>query len=673
MKFDELTSKQRELLALRLGSTRPAKPRATLPPIPRGGPLEASLAQERFWFLEQLVAGDATYHLGRLYRIRGAVDPDALGRAVSEVARRQEGLRTTFQMQDGALQQIIHPSADLELQIIAAPDEAEARRCASSELKRPFDLVRGPLARASLVTMPGDEHLFVFVAHHIVTDGWSLGLMERELRTLYTAFREGRPSPLPELLVQYPDFAAWQRRWLAEGAGAKQLAYWKEQLAGAAPALELPADRARPAVKGFRGEEVRFALPKEIGVEVVKLARAERATRFIVLLTAFDVLLARLSGQTDVVVGTAVANRDRPELEGLFGCFANTVAVRTRLDGAPSFREAVQRTKKAVLAMSENQDVPFARVVEMLQPKRDASRTPIYQMMFAFDETEEPFTLHDVEILHEPSERAVSLVDLWLLMAARGDEISGQMEYDVNLFDRASVEAFAERFGALLASALAEPDRPVDTLADDPKARRIILAATYTVDPVQKGIGSWLAHLEIPCRVEHTPSNQVVQQLRDPASLIAANPRGGFNVILVRFEDWAGDAVAHGAGGSGRFTTAGLESIEKSVRELIAALRPLASEGAGASYLVCITPPSSAALVDDAFARHCERMGALVASELSSASNVRVLVSPVPTAHPSSAADLGADATPYTPTFCNALGTLLAKTIYRQVTAPAVS
>ena len=371
------------------------------------------------------------------------------------------------------------------------------------------------------------------------------------------------------------------------------------------------------------------------------------------VLAAFNVLLARLSGQADVVVGTAIAGRGRPELEGLIGCFANTVAVRTKLDGAPTFREAVERTKHASLGAAENQDVPFAQVVEMLQPTRDASRTPIYQIMFAFFDAGDPFALADVDVALERGEGlGASLVDLWLTLTARGDEMSGSMQYDVNLFDRASVERFAEQYGALLASAMVEPDRAVETLSLDVNARAIAITATYPAAAVQRSLSAWLAQLGVACRTALAPYT--------PASLVAASKADGITVVLVRFEDWGGTA-----NGSGSFTTEALASIEKSTRELIDALRSAASAESGVWAIVCITPPSVAALANDAFARHSERMGALLASELAGASTIRFVKSPEMVAPP---ADVPTDG-PYTPAFCTKLGTALARAIYAQVSA----
>ena len=316
-----------------------------LVPVPRdGSPLPLSFAQQRLWFIEQLEPGSTAYHMPSVLRLRGPLDARVLERALGEVVRRHEALRTTFGESEGVPFQVVHPAGAARLEVTdlsrlaPAEREAEARRLAREEAQRPFDLRAGPLFRTRLLRLGEEEHVLVLAMHHVVSDGWSMGVLFGELSALYEAFARGEASPLPELPVQYADFAVWQRAWLSGEVLERQIAWWRERLEGAPPLLELPTDRARPATQDPRAGRVFRALPPETAEGVRALARREGATLYMVLLAALDLLLARWSGQEDVVVGTPIANRTRRETEGLIGFFVNTLALRTDLSGNPSFR-----------------------------------------------------------------------------------------------------------------------------------------------------------------------------------------------------------------------------------------------------------------------------------------------------------------------------------------------
>ena len=351
--------------------------------------LPLSYAQERLWLLDQIGGVGTAYNMPAAVRLQGHLDVASLERSFATVVDRHEGLRTRFGVVEGAPVQVIDPAGSFELAIEDLSELAEGeRRAAARErmhvlMQQPFDLERGPLFRAKLVRLSAEEHIAVVVMHHIVSDGWSIGVLIREVEALYAAYSQGRASPLPALPVQYADYAVWQRGWLQGEVLEQQVSYWKEHLNGAPAALELPTDRPRPAVPSYRGAHHGFALPAELTASLNELARGEGATLFMVLLAAFNVVLSRWSGQRDIVVGSPIAGRTHRELEGLIGFFVNTLALRTDLSGDPSFRELLGRVKETALGAYAHQDLPFEKLVAELQPVRDLSRQPLFQVLFA--------------------------------------------------------------------------------------------------------------------------------------------------------------------------------------------------------------------------------------------------------------------------------------------------
>ncbi|HLL48050.1 MAG TPA: condensation domain-containing protein, partial [Longimicrobiaceae bacterium] len=366
-----LSTAKRALLLRRIrggsGAGEPAiRPRA------ERGPAPLSFAQQRLWFLYRLEGGGAAYHLPAAFRLAGALDADALERALGEVVRRHESLRTVVAERAGEPEQVVAPAAELRLAVEglgglpAAEREAAARRRVREESERPFDLERGPLFRALLLRLGAEEHVLVLCVHHVVSDGWSMGVLFGELSALYGAFARGEPSPLAELPIQYADYAVWQREHLSGEVLERQLAYWTRRLAGAPSLLELPTDRPRPAAQSFRGARLRFELPAGLVDALGELARREDATLYMVLAAAFQLLLSRWSGQEDLVVGTPVAGRTHPETEGLIGLFANTLALRGDLSGEPTFRELLGRVRESALGAFAHQDLPFEKLLEEL-------------------------------------------------------------------------------------------------------------------------------------------------------------------------------------------------------------------------------------------------------------------------------------------------------------------
>ncbi|MFL6333022.1 MAG: condensation domain-containing protein, partial [Pyrinomonadaceae bacterium] len=361
------------------------------PPPPaaaEGYVFPASFAQRRLWFLHQFEPDSAVYHVPVLMPIKAPLNIEVLNRTLREIVRRHESLRTTFRSVDGDLVQVVSPSQTLDLNIVdlrsspAAEREADAQRMAWVEAQQPFSLEQGPLLRATLYVLGSSDYLLLLVMHHIVSDGWSMGVLYRELSALYVAYSAGRPSPLAELPVQYPDFALWQNELLQGEMFEELLRYWRTQLAGAPELLNLPTDRPRPAVQTYRGAVHGIILKPRLYESLRALARSEEATPFMVLLAAFKALLSRYSGEEDVTVGTPVAGRTRVELEPLIGFFVNTLVLRTDVSGDPSFRELVGRVREVTLGAYAHQEVPFERLVEELRPERDLSRNPLFQVMF---------------------------------------------------------------------------------------------------------------------------------------------------------------------------------------------------------------------------------------------------------------------------------------------------
>ncbi|HEX6904707.1 MAG TPA: amino acid adenylation domain-containing protein [Thermoanaerobaculia bacterium] len=438
-------------------------------PVPRDRDLPLSFAQERLWFIDQLTPGLAAYNIFFPLAVRGDLSVAVLEAALGEVARRHESLRTTFRAPAGRPVQVVTPFAGWSLPVAdlsalpAAARSAEARRLAGEEAARPFDLQKGPVLRATLVRSRPDDHALLLNIHHIAADGWSTGVLVTEVAALYRAAREGTPSPLPELPVQYADFAVWQRDWLTGEVLERQLAYWRERLAGA-PTLDLPTDRPRPA-RGSRGVVAPLAVPAETARGLAALARREGATLFMLLLAAYQSLLGRHAAQEDVVVGSPIANRNRREIEPLIGFFVNSLVLRGDLAGDPPFREWLAQVRRTALEAYSHQDVPFERLVEELKPDRQAGRNPLFQALFALQNA--PLGRLDLPGLSlAPVEHgfATTRFDLELMLWEGEEGISGAFTANADLFDPATVRRLASHFGTLLGGLLEDPGRRLSEL-----------------------------------------------------------------------------------------------------------------------------------------------------------------------------------------------------------------
>ena len=433
-------------------------------------PAPLSFAQERLWFIEQFGDLGATYHISNAFHLAGVLSRGALTEALRQLVERHHSLRTHFAEVDGTRRQVIGDAAfELDCVDVSHLDgeeqEAMSRRIVRDEMVQPFSLAEGPLFRAMLLCLGEEEHVLVVTMHHSVSDGWSMGILLQELGVLYTACVSGKRPALAQLAVQYTDYALWQRSWLQGEIMEGQLAYWKAQLDGAPPALELPTDRPRPAVPGYRGGWVPLALPQPLSNAVATLARREGATTFMVLLAAFQLLLSRWSGQHDIVVGSPIAGRSARETEGLVGFFVNMLAYRATLDDASSFRDLLARTRETALANYTHQDLPFEKLVQELQPARDLSRHPLFQATFALQTAQQaPLQLEGLALSPVMPEHTTAKFDLYLQMQETPDGLRGSLEYATDLFEHATIERMARHFGNLLGAVVANPDAAIGTL-----------------------------------------------------------------------------------------------------------------------------------------------------------------------------------------------------------------
>ncbi|HEU4561203.1 MAG TPA: amino acid adenylation domain-containing protein, partial [Longimicrobium sp.] len=449
-------------------------PVGDIPRADRTRPLPLSFAQERLWFIDQLEPGSAAYNVPLALDLPGPLDTAALERALGEIVHRHEPLRTVFAVRNDEPVQVIQPFAGFPLPVAdlttLSGDErhAEAERRIADEARRPFDLANGPLLRGTLLKQGDDEHTLVLVFHHIVTDAWSGGIFFRELAALYQAFTLGDEPPLSDLPIQYADFAAWQRGWLRGEALDRQTEFWRRRLAGAPAVLELPTDRPRPAVQDVAGALLPFLLPPETAAAARALAKREGATLFMVLLAAFQAVLHRWSGEEDVVVGTPIANRTRPELEGLIGFFDNTLALRTDLSGDPSFAALLGRVREATLEAYAHQDVPFEKLVDELKVERSLSHTPLFQVMLTLQNTPTGggVELGGVTVRGRAAETGTSRFDLTLILNETEDgALAGWAEYATALFDADTIERMTAHLDALLREAGEQPQAPLSTLS----------------------------------------------------------------------------------------------------------------------------------------------------------------------------------------------------------------
>jgi amino acid adenylation domain-containing protein len=545
-----LSAEKRALLAkwTRSGSDRRLP--ASAPVIPRytrQGPMPLSFAQQRLWFIDQLVPGNPAYNIASALCLSGPLQVAVLARSLQGLVQRHASLRTLFVTLSGQAQQHILPVLQMPLPVIdlrhlpAQRQTLVAQHLAHAHASGPFSLARGPLLRVHLLRLGAQEHILLLTLHHIIADGWSLGIIERELAVLYTALLAGQPSPLPELAIQYSDFALWQQSWLQGEVLERQLAYWQEQLAAAPTLLALPTDFPRPATQSFCGEQLLFTLSSELADGLHALCQQQHTTLFMLLLAAWQTLLYRYSGQSEILVGTPVANRRLPEVEQLVGMFVNTLVLRASLAGNPPFLQLLAQIQRRTLQAYDHQDLPFERLVDALQPARELSHSPLFQVMLTFVETStQRARLPGLSTRPFEAHGGTALFDLWLTIIQQhpsaedqpGGVLSGILEYRSDLFTHASMQRLLTHFQVLLTSIVADPRQRVDDLRLlSPDEAEQLVRWNHTAVPYDLRL---CLHEQIEAQVARTPDAIALILLDDQLTYRVLNEQANRLARLLR-------------------------------------------------------------------------------------------------------------------------------------------
>jgi fengycin family lipopeptide synthetase B len=509
-----LSSEKRALLEAMLAKESKTRDLTT---IPRRNNSHAPLsyAQQRIWFLDQMDPGNSAYNVPSAMRLSGQLDLPALLKSLEEIVRRHESLRTVFSVLDGQAVQIVQAPEGWTWSLIDLSElepgerEAEALKLAKQDPACPFDLAHGPLLRTRLICLTPHEHILLLTMHHIVSDGWSLGVFIRELSTLYEAFSGGQTSPLEELSIQYADYTQWQREQLSGAVLEQHLSYWRDELKGAPLVLELPTDRPRPNVQRTCGRSLPFAVSKKVSAELEVLSRRESTTLYMTLLAAFQTLLYRYTGQDDFLVGSAIANRNRAETEGLIGLFVNTLPQRARLSDHPTFRELLKRVSDSALDANLHQDLPFSMLVEELQPQRDLSHTPLFQVIFVFQNVPiDPLVLPGLTITPVEIEDEAAKYDLSLSMTSGAEGLSGRLVYNTDLFDESTVRGMQAQLQNLLEAIVSDPNWDISALSLTTERERHQLLYEFN---------EWDRHFPGATLIHETVERQAEMRPRAPA------------------------------------------------------------------------------------------------------------------------------------------------------------
>jgi amino acid adenylation domain-containing protein len=647
--------------------TRSAASRETAP---------LSFAQQRLWLIQQLDPESHLYNVARALRLRGRLETTVLERSLNEIISRHEALRTTFPAGSAEPVQKIAPALNLSLPVsdlsgLGAPgclNEATGR--ALEVYRRPFDLTAGPLIRAELWRLEEEDHVLLVVMHHIISDGWSLGLFFDELGALYQAFLSSQPSPLTDLPIQYADFAVWQRERMQDTALEKELTFWRDHLAGAPAILELPCDRPRPKIACFRGKTSSLLLTRSLSGEITSFARKCGVTLFPAMLAALKILLFRWSGERDLVVGTVSANRNCTEVEKLLGCFLNFLALRDQLTGQESAKELLGRINKTVLGALSHQECPFEKVVEAVNPQRLLNANPLYNislMMQNFPDI--AFRVEPLEARFLQLDPGVAFLDLRFIATETAGGILLECEFNAELFENRTIDWLLQGYQDVLRQIVERPDTKVSafslpdaliTQAEQGGSRQdIAITATFTAEPLLESLEFWMKQLGIASRIDFAPYNQVLQQLLDPLSLVSANARG-INVVLLRLEDWQAHYAAEARQGA--------DELHRRAREFAAALE-VAVRRSAAPYIVCIGPASRALLAHEERAACFHATEELLIHHLNGIPSVALVTStqllasyPVKEFHDEYGDRIGH--IPYTPAGFMAVAAMLARRIY---------
>ncbi|MGD9851499.1 MAG: amino acid adenylation domain-containing protein [Nitrospirales bacterium] len=468
----EPTQSKQQWLAQRLKQAKNKQAASGIIPQVRPQQLPLSFAQQRLWFLEQWDPGNPTYLLSYGWRLSGPLNRKALEDALTALTERHETLRTAFPIVDGQQVQVIYPVAPIALpcqDLTTHPEstrEDELQRIIHSKTHQPFDLTMSPLWRGHLIRRGPEDHMFLLIFHHIITDGWSMGIVLKELSELYAAHANDRTPSLPPLPLQYADFAIWQRQWLQGDVLDRQLSYWRTQLAGVPPTLELPTDFPRPSQQTYRGHKISFTLPPSLTQSLKTLSQQESVTLFMTMLAAFQLLLARYSGQRDVLIGTPIAGRTHTELEGMIGFFVNTLVLRLHIQGQPTFREVLRKVRETCLEAYAHQDLPFEKLVEALQPVRDPSRHPLFQVMFQlFTKGTGTLDFPGITLTKEDIVLEIAKFDLNCTLQEQSGSLRGTLEFNSDLFFPHTIQRLIRHYQQLLEGLVANPNQPVHTIS----------------------------------------------------------------------------------------------------------------------------------------------------------------------------------------------------------------
>ncbi len=462
----ELSTRKSEILDFLRQTTAASASAPPIVPQPRTQEIPLSFAQERLWILAQFDPASPVYNIFQAVRLEGPLRPAVLERCFGEIVRRHETLRTSFATVDGRPVQRIAPASSPSLPVVdlrgLPGTRGVAAALAAAEGARPFDLATGPLVRFLLLRQSPEEHRLLLNVHHIISDGWSSGILIRELAALYEAFAAAAPSPLPELPIQYADFSGWQRRWLGGEVLERQLSYWREQLTGVPELLELPIDRPRPPVQTTRGNRLPVAFPAELTAELQAVSRQREATLFMALLAALKALLYRITGRREIVVGSPIANRNRGEIEGLIGFFVNTLVLRAELSGGTAFRELLEQVRRVTLGAYAHQDLPFEKLVEELRPERNPSHTPLFQVCFVLQNAPSPaLRVPGLTLSFEDPVKATAKFDLTVTLWETAAGLRGTLNYNTDLFDDTTIQRLARQLTRVAHFVTRQPDRPL--------------------------------------------------------------------------------------------------------------------------------------------------------------------------------------------------------------------
>ncbi len=671
-----LTPEKRELLLRQLrrqsaapasGDAPPGRCAASSDHEPSQVP--ATPEQEQIWLVDQLNPGSPAFVISFALRMKGPLDRVALERAFEEIVRRHEALRTTFRAgDDGRPVQVVSPEATLRLDVESVERVPEGERAQQAErtvvagLRRPMDLAAGPLLRVVLVRVGPAEHLLAVATHHIVSDGWSLGVMHRELDALYRAFSRGCPSPLPEPVTQYRAHVQRQRERSTGPSFDAALAFWKQQLAQPPPALTLPADRSRPPHRSYAGTRCVLDLSSELTSEIRALSRRQGVTPFITLLAAFYTLLRRLSGQTDILFGTPVSGRDYPGTEDGVGLYANTLILRLHPDGDPSFMELLADVRRAALDAFAHPDVPLIKVVEVARPDRETTYTPFVQVLFTQPPPIAPLRIGDLEVEPFHVDPGTAQFDLMLLVLEGVDALSIAIEGSADLFDPHTVERISAAYRRTLDTAIGDPHARLSAFPpDETLARRaapgkeaaprptIALASTFAAEPVLDVVAFWMRTLGRTVNVQSAPLDQIFQQLLDPDGLLAGNT-DGINIVLLRPFDLA------------RVN----DRIDEAIQALVAALRQ-SIRRTGTPHIVCICPDSPVPSASEPTPQSIGDMEARLAAEVGEVAGAYLITTrELDTMYPESARDATVGhpgGLPFGPLAVAGIGTMVARRI----------